>query len=46
VPADVRIRAAGPADCDELRVITVASKAFWGYPDELMREWADGLHIS
>jgi len=25
-----RIRAAGPADCDELRAITVASKAFWG----------------
>lgn len=46
MPADVRIRAAGQADCDELRAVTVASKAFWGYPDELMREWADGLHIS
>jgi GNAT superfamily N-acetyltransferase len=46
MPADVRIRVATRADCDELRQVTVASKAFWGYPGELMQEWADGLHIS
>ena len=46
VPAEVRIRRADAADCDELREVTVASKAFWGYPEELMHEWADDLHIS
>jgi GNAT superfamily N-acetyltransferase len=46
VPAEIRIRAAGPADCDALREITIASKASWGYPRELMQEWADSLHIS
>jgi GNAT superfamily N-acetyltransferase len=46
VRADVRIRAATPADCDELREITVASKASWGYPGEVMDGWADSLHIS
>ena len=46
MPVEVRIRAAAPTDCDELREITIASKAFWGYPGELMQEWADGLHIS
>jgi GNAT superfamily N-acetyltransferase len=44
--ADVRLRAAAPADCDTLVEITVASKASWGYPGELMREWAGNLHIS
>jgi len=44
--ADVRIRAATPDDCDELRDITVASKASWGYAGEQMDEWANGLHIS
>jgi GNAT superfamily N-acetyltransferase len=46
VEAELRIRAAEPADCDELRSITIASKGFWGYAEELMREWADGLHIT
>ena len=46
MPADVHIRAAAAADCDELREVTVASKASWGYPGELVDEWADGLHIS
>jgi GNAT superfamily N-acetyltransferase len=46
VAAEVRIRGAGAAECDELRDVTVASKAFWGYPEELMHEWAEDLHIS
>jgi GNAT superfamily N-acetyltransferase len=46
MPADVRIRAATPADCDELREVTVASKASWGYPGGLIHDWADDLHIS
>ena len=45
-PADVRIRAATPDDCDELREITIASKASWGYRGELIDTWADDLHIS
>ena len=46
MPAHVRIRPAGPGDCEVLRDVTVASKASWGYPDELIGDWADGLHIS
>jgi GNAT superfamily N-acetyltransferase len=46
VAAEVRLRAAEPADCDDLVEITVASKASWGYPGEIIREWAEGLHIS
>jgi GNAT superfamily N-acetyltransferase len=45
-PADVQIRAATPADCDELREVAVASKASWGYPREVMGDWAESLHIS
>ena len=44
--AKVRIRRAGAADCAELRDVTVASKAFWGYPEELVHGWAEALHIS
>jgi len=42
----LRIREALPADTEELRRITIASKAFWGYPDDLMGQWAEELHIS
>jgi GNAT superfamily N-acetyltransferase len=45
-PADVRIRAATPDDCGALREITIASKASWGYPSDLIDAWADDLHIS
>jgi GNAT superfamily N-acetyltransferase len=46
MPLEVRIRAAEPADCEELREITIASKAFWGYPGEPMQEWTDCLLTS
>jgi GNAT superfamily N-acetyltransferase len=46
VPADVCLRPATPADCHELREITIASKASWGYPEKLMGPWADDLHIT
>jgi GNAT superfamily N-acetyltransferase len=46
VPADVCLRPATAADCDELREITIASKASWGYPEELMGPWAEDLHIT
>jgi GNAT superfamily N-acetyltransferase len=46
VPEEVRLRTADPADCDELVGITVASKASWGYPEHVMHDWAETLHIS
>lgn len=36
----VRIRAAGPREGERLREIAIASKSYWGYEPDWVREWA------
>lgn len=43
---DTVIRAAAPADADALTAISLASKKYWGYPDELMEIWRNFLTVT
>jgi GNAT superfamily N-acetyltransferase len=43
---DVRIRPAEPLEGERLREIAVASKQYWGYDHERVRQWAATLGYS
>jgi GNAT superfamily N-acetyltransferase len=40
------IRAADPGEAERLREIAFASKSYWGYDLEQVRQWASGLDFS
>jgi GNAT superfamily N-acetyltransferase len=42
----VVIRAAEPGERERLREIAIASKAHWGYDEEQVRRWGEGLELS
>jgi GNAT superfamily N-acetyltransferase len=35
-----------PEDADTLSRVAAAAKAYWGYPDEWLRLWADDLRVT
>ena len=41
-----QFRSAKVSDLSDLNRISVASKKYWGYPDEWMENWAEDLFIS
>jgi GNAT superfamily N-acetyltransferase len=43
---DVRIRPARPGEAARLREIAIAAKAHWGYEEERVREWGEGLEYT
>ena len=45
-PGVVTVRAAAPADDEQLRIVAEASKGHWGYESERLRTWAAALDLS
>jgi GNAT superfamily N-acetyltransferase len=43
---DVRIRGTDPSEGERLREVAIASKGYWGYDVELVREWAASYDFS
>jgi GNAT superfamily N-acetyltransferase len=40
------IREAEPGERERLREIAIASKAYWGYDEDQVRRWGEGLELS
>jgi GNAT superfamily N-acetyltransferase len=40
------IREAEPSERERLREIAIASKAYWGYDEDQVRRWGEGLEFS